>query len=311
MNYRILFAGLFATCAFSVSAQTSIEEPASKKDVANTETRALYPRKGKLSVCWGYNRSAYTHSDIHFWGSDYNFTARDLRATDNPTKFSKDYFGPSTVTIPEYAWRVTYFITDKTFVCAGEDHMKYKMATQATQLTGNIGSGPNKGTYNNTNVLVGEGLDATNMPAYLDGLPKGIVSSFQHCDGLNDFSLQLGRLEQLWISQNRRQALSVLGSASAGAMITDSEVEMLGQESRHDKGEKLFHLSGYSMSASMGLQFDFFNRAFLLASTKSGYINLPDINTTAGGGRASQHFDYIEAMVTIGYTFQVRKAPKN
>ena len=32
--------------------------------------------KGKIFVYWGWNQSAYTQSDIHFKGDEYNFTLK-------------------------------------------------------------------------------------------------------------------------------------------------------------------------------------------------------------------------------------------
>src|ERR1035437_6297194 len=48
------------------------------------ETRMLYPRKGTFFFYWGYNRAAYTNSDIHLKGDGYDFTITDLRARDEP-----------------------------------------------------------------------------------------------------------------------------------------------------------------------------------------------------------------------------------
>lgn len=32
--------------------------------------------KGKIFVSWGWNKGAFTHSNIHFKGNDYNFTLK-------------------------------------------------------------------------------------------------------------------------------------------------------------------------------------------------------------------------------------------
>ena len=69
--------------------------------------------------------------------------------------------------------------------------------------------------------------------------------------------------------------------------------------------EKSYHLAGYSFSANMGFQFDFFNHLFLQAKVKAGYMNLTDILTTTECGKANQHFDFVEPIVCLGYSFHL------
>ena len=175
-------------------------------------------------------------------------------------------------------------------------------------MTGYINNGDKAGTYHNTEVVVGEDAEVNNpWPSAIDNLPGGFVTNFEHCDGLNDFSAEFGRLEQLWISKNHKHAFAVTGSAGIGMVIPDSDVDILGQPPKHDMeaGKKAYHLAGYSISATMGLQFDLYRHIFILARLKAGYINLPDINTSAYGGKASQHFEFIEPMCVIGYSFHL------
>ena len=283
-----------------------------KQDNITIESRELFKRKGNFFVFWGYNRSAYSKSDINFHGDGYNFTITGVRAIDEPDYDYIQYINPGTVTIPEFNFRMGYYINDKTFLSIGWDHMKYGIVKQSTYLTGTVSKDnngdKNVGTYNNTEVEVGESNDAeTLVPSIIDSLPKGFVSNFEHCDGLNDVVFELGRLEQLWISKNHLDALSVIGTISPGIVIPDSDADILGYPPKHDMnaGKKAFHLAGYSFSASIGLQFDFCKHLFLQTRLKAGYINLPDINTTTTGGKASQHFTYIEPMLVLGYSFSI------
>ncbi len=300
--------GKIAGCVVLLLASLSLEaQPvAGKAESAKKETREIYERKGKFFLFWGYNRSAYSHSDIRFKGDGYNFTINDIRATDDATNPSSVYIKPNTFTVPQFNYRVGYFLSDKNFVSFGSDHMKYSMSKQTTRLSGSVTKGNNIGTYSNTEVVVGENSDVGNPgPSIADNLPKGFVSNFEHCDGLNDFSFEMGRLEQLWISKNRKHALAVAGIAGAGMVIPDTDADVLGQPPKHDMdaNKKAYHLAGYSVSASVGLQADFFKHVFFLVRLKAGYINLPDINTTVYGGKASQHFTFIEPMGVLGYTF--------
>jgi len=251
-------------------------DPSVNINNGNTETRTIFKRKGNLYFYWGYPKAYFTQSDIHFHDDYYDFTITN----------------------------------NKTFITFGQDHMKYSMDKQVTFITGHIDQGKFKGTYNNTMIVVGEDSKETvTHTNTMDSLPGEFVAEFEHCDGLNDFGFEIGRLEQFWISKNNKHALSVQGTFGMGMMIPDSEVEVLQLEERHNngKGRKSFHLAGYSISASIGAQFDFFNHFFILGKLKTGFINLPDIYTSLEGGRASQHFNFIEPMLVLGYSGSINK----
>ena len=303
---------LFVT--FFASAQ--INPDSVVRPVGAIETRELFKRKGTFFFYWGYNRAAFSNSDIRLWGDGYDFKITNVSALDEPDKLSKEYIGPGTFTVPQYNYRLGYYLTDKIYVSIGEDHMKYHIVPQTTHLSGSISKdnngGANIGNYNNQEVLVGEGEDDNPGKSIIQLLPQGFVPGFEHCDGLNDASFEIGRLEQIWMSKNGKDALSVVGGVGAGMVIPDSDVDVLGYEPKHDMdtGKKSYHLAGYSGSLHFGLQFDFCKHFFLLAKLKTGYINLPDILTTTTGGKASQHFTFIEEQIVLAYTFSFKKHKK-
>ena len=307
----LIFIFLFsASIGFSQVAPENINATTTSTNT-NTETRQIFKRKGNLYVYWGYNRGFYSNSDIHFTGDIYDFTITDITARDGNDKHDFiTYVDPGKFTIPQFNWRVGYFISDKTFLTFGHDHMKYGMDKQATRLTGYVSSGDFAGSYDNTMIVVGEDSpEAVLHTDNLDSLPGEFVAEFEHCDGLNDFGFEIGHLEQFWISRNGKHALSANGTFGSGMIIPDSEVEVLMREPMHNnlEGRKSYHLAGYSISASVGLQFDFFKHFFILGKLKAGYINMPDILTSLEGGRASQHFNFLEPMLVVGYTHSICK----
>lgn len=279
--------------------------------LGKSESRLIFKRKSNLYFSWGYNRAFFSKSDIHFTGDGYDFTVKDVTARDQPGGHEfLTYIKPNMFTIPQFNARLGYFLNDKTFLSIGLDHMKYNLDKQATLLSGVISTGVNNGYYDNAEVLIGDDADpGVYQPLLVDSLPGGFVSEFEHCDGLNDLSLEFGRLEQLWISKNCKHAFSAIGTIGAGMMIPDTDADVLGQEPRHDMeaGKKAYHLAGYSFSASLGLQLDFYKHFFLLGKLNAGYINMPDINTTVSGGKASQHFYFVEPIVQIGYSHSIGK----
>ena len=299
--------------AFCSSAQIKKDSTSAERPKGTIETREWFKRKGTFFFYWGYNRDMFSNSDIRFWGDGYNFKITDVRALDEPDPISKEYIGLTSFTVPEYNYRVGYYLSDKVYVSFGEDHMKYHIVPQTTHLTGSISKEANGtaqiGTYNNQEVLVGEGSDNNMGASIIQSLPQGFVQGFEHCDGLNDASFEIGRLEQIWMSKNGKDALSVVGGAGAGLVVPDTDADVLGYPPKHDMatGKKSYHLAGYSGSLHIGLQFDFCKHFFLLAKLKSGYINLSDILTTTTGGKASQHFTFIEGQLVLAYTFSFKK----
>lgn len=316
---KLIFCSLLLLFAYGLKAQNNvIANPvsisSSQPITLKTTPREIFKRKGRFFFTWGYNRALFSNSDIHFKGSGYNFTIADVKATDQPVKLSATYINPGTITVPQCNYRIGYYINDKTFISLGEDHMKYAISKQSTRLTGRIdidnNGGKTIGTYNNTEVLVGEnGENIPNTISVIDSLKGGFVSGFEHCDGLNDVTVEIGRNEQLWISRNGRQAFSVLGAFGAGVVVPDTDADVLGYAPKHDMsaGKKAYHLAGYSCSLLVGFELSFFKNFFLQAKLKGGYMNLPDINTTVEGGKASQHFKFLESMVVMGYAHDFGK----
>ena len=117
-------------------------------------------KKNKLIIGWGYNRSAYTNSDINFSGDTYNFTFKDVISTDRQSEFDPSlYFGPSTLTIPQYNLRIGFNYKGKWIFSFNADHMKYVIRSeQIATLNGYVATeGFNKnGNYENSKQKVAE-----------------------------------------------------------------------------------------------------------------------------------------------------------
>ena len=89
--------------------------------------------KGRAFVYWGWNRAWYTNSDLHLKGDGYDFTVKDIVAQDRPTDYdTKLYFNPSSAPIPQYNFRMGYFLKENYSISFGLDHMKYVMVQDQT-----------------------------------------------------------------------------------------------------------------------------------------------------------------------------------
>jgi hypothetical protein len=238
-------------------------------------------KKGKLYFYWGWNRGAYSKSDIRFKGEDYGFTLSDVIAKDRQTKFSVDnYLNPGNITLPQFNARIGYFFKNNWDISIGTDHMKYVVQTRQTvNVSGNINdsSSPYSGSYNNDEILLAEDF-----------------LSFEHSDGLNYVSAEIKRFDNI-LDLNEIQ-VNLTEGFGLGFLLPRTNTALLDKE-RYDE----FHLSGYGISSMIGLNLSFFEKFFIQSELKGGYINMPDIRTTnSKADSASQSFFFREITLLFG-----------
>jgi hypothetical protein len=244
-------------------------------------------RKNDFYVYWGWNREWFTKSDIHFTGSNYDFKLTDVVATDKPAEFEiSTYFSPQYVTIPQYNFRVGYFISDHWDLSIGIDHMKYVVThDQTVKIDGEIDV-PNtsyNGSYNNEDIV----------------LTRGFLE-LEHTDGLNWGGIDLRRFDHLLEFKNTK--LGLTEGLGAAMIFPKTDAHLLNYQ-RHDK----YHISGYGLNAAVGLQLSF-KSFFIQSEIKGGYINMPNIRTTQHiADNASQSFFFSQFNVVIGANF--KKSP--
>ncbi|MBL0052838.1 MAG: hypothetical protein IPP29_15660 [Bacteroidetes bacterium] len=244
--------------------------------------------KGRLYIYWGWNRAMYTKSEIHFTGNNYDFTLHKVIAKDRQSPIeARTYLNPTQATIPQYNFRVGYFIKSNYNISFGIDHMKYVVQqNQTVKISGNIaGTGTQyDGTYDNNNVIIRDGF-----------------LKYEHTDGLNYFNFDLRRFDRIF-DWNKVQIHFTEG-VGVGGLYPRSDVTLINNE-RNDK----FHLAGYGMNVMAGLNIEFFNHFFIQSEFKTGFINLPDVHTTNSEfDKARQHFFFSQVNILFGATFNLRK----
>lgn len=274
----LLFSALIQT-SFAQEAETPVQE----KFTAHN--------KGKFYFYWGGNRGSFTKSDIHFTGNGYDFTLHDVEARDKPKGWHVDYINPGRMTIPQTNFRMGYFINDKYNISIGVDHMKYVMfQDRVVNYSGNY---PNRGTY-------GEATAPNQV------LLTEAFLTFEHTDGLNYINTEFSRVDDIsskifktWNSDKIQ--INLTEGLGAGILYPKSNTKLLGKQ-RYDD----FHIAGYGISAKAGLNFTFFKHYFMQTELKGGYINMNDIRTTHDPvDRASQHFWFLERVISFGGIFQI------
>lgn len=242
-------------------------------------------KKGQVIISWGWNRAAYTKSNISFKGDDYDFKlykvkSHDVRTPLNelPKHMIKD------VTIPQTDMRISYFIKDNLALSFGDDHMKYVMTqNQTVHMKGTITrDGPYKGTYDRDMKMTEDFL------------------TFEHTDGLNYLNVELEKYFPLVHSKSNMFIVAAMIGGGGGVLFPKTNVKLL-DYARNDR----FHVSGFGLSTKMGVQATFFKHIIIKAEDKYGYINMPDIilHKTGIPGRAKQQFFFTEFYVSGGATF--------
>ncbi|MGY0393099.1 hypothetical protein ACW5R3_11155 [Bizionia sp. KMM 8389] len=261
------------------------------------DSTSLYTshNKGKFFISWGGNREAYSKSDITFKGNNYKFTLENVDAHDKPKGWHVDYINPTRMTIPQTNFKLGYFISDNYYVAFGVDHMKYVMTqNQYAEINGYIyleddalGSEYN-GTYQNEQIQTTEDF-----------------LMFEHTDGLNYVYLEIGRFDDIsslfGINNTNIFQVNITEGFGFGALYPKTNTTLL-QKERHDD----FHISGYGVSLNAGLNLTFFKHFYIQGDLRGGFINMPDIRTTQyASDTASQHFMFIETVISIGGIFRL------
>ena len=248
--------------------------------------------KGKIFVFWGWNRGAYTNSDIHFSGNGYDFVLQDVKAKDRQTKFDVDpYFNLTKITIPQTNFKVGYFFNDKYNISIGVDHMKYVMPQgQDVIINGEID-------------VAGSSFNDT----YKDDIINLTYSflKFEHTDGLNYINVEVNRFDNIIrLFENKFPIdINIMEGIGVGALLPKTNTKLMNFESNDE-----FHLSGFGLNAKVALDVTIYNHFFIRLEGKAGYINMPDIRTTPDvSDKASQQFGFLEQTFLIGGVFRIGK----
>ena len=261
----------------------------SQEEVESQDFRDVKSNKGKMYVFWGWNRANYSASDITFKGDDYNFTLQNVKAIDKPKPFGIYYFKLDEVTIPQTNFRIGYFFKENYTISIGVDHMKYVMRNnQTVKFDGELPAGSDTFT--------------TGSEIFLDE----DFLLFEHTDGLNYVNVEVSRFDNLdnWLKFPIKNIdINLTEGVGVGVLYPKTNTTLLGKE-RYDE----FHVSGYGISAHVGLNITFFKHFFIQSNMKVGYINMQDVRTTASKtDSASQHFSFFENMYVFGAKFNLTK----
>lgn len=246
--------------------------------------------KYRAYVYWGYNRSFFTKSDIHFHGNGYDVTVFDAKAKDRPSKFSfKTYFDITRLWIPQYNFRFGLYLKKNFHLTIGMDHLKYVMnQNQIARVSGFIDpviSNEFAGVYNNQQVEL-----------TTDFL------RFEHTNGLNLLTIDAEYLLPIY---HHKDWIHVGWNVGFGGMfvITKTDVKLvgLGRDNR-------FHLSGYSLPFKTGPRIDIWRYFFFAFEVKGGYMHLPNVILNNNNTDLANHnFGFVEYYGVFGVSCRFTK----
>lgn len=254
------------------------------------QTPTTSGRKGDFYLYWGWNISGYTPSTISFTGENYDFSLAKISARHRPSPLDlKTYLSPTKFTIPQYNFRMGYYVNDKYNISFGIDHMKYVMASyQDSKITGHITHLHPEfdGVYANEPISI--------TPDFLE---------FEHTDGLNYVNIELRRTDELL--RKNQFALNLVLGAGTGLIIPRTNVTLMHFE-RFDEP----NIAGIGIAAIGGLQFEMYQRFFIQFEAKAGYINLPNVRTTHNKlDRAKHDFCFLQVNAVFGVKLFGKKHP--
>ena len=245
-------------------------------------------RQGSWYAYWGWHEARFTRGDIRFRGADYDFTLEKARGVQRQRRFTVDGFlNPATATVPQFNFRIGWFVRNDVDLSIGLDHMKWVLEPyQSVAITGTIaGTGTeHDGEYSGEQKQVNYDWIA-----------------FEHTDGLNWFNVAIRKHQQLvdWRCFN----LSAYEGASIGIITPRTDATLFRGE-RHDK----YRLAGYGIGGSIGLNLTVWRYVFLQAELKGGLAHVPSARTTPDPiDRASHAFLFGQSVAAFGARWRLRR----
>jgi hypothetical protein len=242
-------------------------------------------RAKSFYLTWGYNRSNYEETDIRFYGDDFDFTLSGVRGHDLPLPFeARTYLNPLRFTIPQFDFRVGYFLRENLSISGGWDHMKYRMLQYQRVTIEGVVSPEFSETYAGT--YSGQTLDLE--PSFI---------RMEHTNGLNNVRFGIEYYSHLWSNKRNDLHLELSLGGSAGLMMPWTDAYVDGKRYKN-----WIHLSGWSISAQAALKLRFRNFFYFQYMHQNGYLDMTDIIFMDDSpNRAQQSLWYTERALSIGF----------
>lgn len=249
----------------------------------------IFDSKGMFYISWGYNREAYSNSDIHFKNTEtdnYDFVLVNAPAHDKAGfNDGLSNFLDRDLTIPQYNLHLGYMFNNKhdLGIELSWDHLKYVVNDNATMhITGQIrGNQIDKDTFVTPNFI-----------------------HLQHTNGNNYLMLNLVKRRTFYT--NKYISVDVLGKVGAGPLVSYSISTILGN---NNSGR--FRIHGYVIGTSICSRLNIYKYLFIQPSFQFAFADY--LSTELGAdavGRATHRFTSYTFMLEGGFNFPVNWGKK-
>jgi len=263
---------LFSLCVLSI---TSFAQESNSKN----NTNFILHKKGSFYINWGYNRSWFNKSDIHFKGQGHDFVLYDVKAKDRPSDLSLDYINPKTWSIPQFNFRFGYQISNKYSVSVGWDHMKYVAVDfQSVKMSGFVDPA------NVSDLLMKSNMQLINSKYSTTGeynktevemTPNDFIH-YEHTDGLNYAFTEIERKDNIWqFSKYNKLAITLISGVGGGLIIPRTDAHLFGSGRNH-----FWNIAGWGADAKVGLQLNLSKHIYLESGFKYGYLQMIKVHTS-------------------------------
>ncbi|MEY2828619.1 MAG: hypothetical protein RIQ33_477 [Bacteroidota bacterium] len=255
----------------------------SKINFASTSDSLKYAHR--FFLYWGYNRSFYSNSNVHLKGNNFDLTFYQLKAKDKPYPFNlKNYIDPTSIWVPQYNYRVGYFINDKVSISIGLDHMKYVVdGTQTAVVSGSTVGANFSEQPKFDSVFSGKAMPLNGF-MYLD-----------HTNGLNLISLDIDYRSTIF--KRKKIEINLKSGFGIAEMVTKSELHLMGYGVDNE-----FNLCGFGISSYQGIELVIGKHFFIRPQVRFGWIDLTGflLNGRYDSGRGYQNFAFVDGMIVAG-----------
>jgi hypothetical protein len=234
-----------------------------------------HQQKGSIYFTWGYHADAYSKSSIRFKNNtegNYNFTLYNATAND---RSDLHCFFNKALTVPQYVINVGYLFNNKsnTGIELSFDHLKYLVVdNQQVHLKGTI-----QGVNYDKDTIV--------SPDFVH---------LEHTNGNNYLSLNFVKKISLLKSINEKRALSGMVKAGVGLLTPMTTSTVL-----NEFYDAPLNISGWVVSTSANLRYEFYKYFFLEAGTKVAFADYTRA-ILGKDGRAKHHFYSIQYIGAAG-----------
>lgn len=264
-----------------------VASPNSKDSLTNIRSG------GTVYGAWGYNRDWYSKSNIRFQNNNpqlingrsytYDFTIYNAKASDRPDFDKiKDVVN---ITIPQFGFRIGYLFNNiKDFgIELNYDHTKYVVNEyQKVRIKGQI-----NGEYMDKDTI----LDPDNF------------LRFEHTDGANFWMINVVKRWKVIESKDHRFNIGWVIKPGAGIVYPRTAVKLFGNYINNN-----WKISGIVAGVETGIRTEFFKNGFIEFTGKGVYANyINALVQDRGNGKASHDFWAAEAILSLGYQFNIKK----